>query len=297
MPGGLYRVIEVPPGAYDVESRGAKEKFWVRLGDDERRWLLKFPRPGTGEHWAEKIAAEVGRLIEVNAAQVELALYEGRQATICKSFAHPDGELIHGSEVLASAIRNYDADAVRGNTRHNIQNIIRAVRQIDSDDDRIRDTLLKDLASYALLDGLIGNTDRHHENWMVSVQSNNGWRRVEIAPSFDHASSLGRELQDSRRMRILSSGGVLNYLNRGRGGVYAGHRRKTAPSPLRLVQLLCRWNSELRRDWFSRLNNVDDNEFRAVIDRVPSGFMSDAAKDFARQVLVASKMELLRSVK
>ena len=297
MPVDLYRVVKVPPGAYDVESRGAKEKFWLRLGDDERRWLLKFPRPGTGEHWAEKIAAEVGRLIEVNAAQVELALYEERQATICRSFERRDSELTHGSEIMADAIRGYDVDTLRGNIPHNVQNIVGAIRQIGSLDDKNGDSLLSDLASYALLDGLVGNTDRHHENWMVYIRNNDHGVRVEVAPSFDHASSLGRELQDSRRMRILSSDGVLNYLNRGRGGVYAGHRRRTAPSPLRLAQLLCRWNSELRRDWFRRLGNADDNEFRAVIDRVPSGFMSDAAKDFARQVLIASKMELLRSMK
>ena len=60
------------------------------------------------------------------------------------------------------------------------------------------------MASYALLDGLIGNTDRHHENWMVDYIYYQGDQRYKVFPSFDHASSLGRELAEERRRDILS---------------------------------------------------------------------------------------------
>ena len=76
---------------------------------------------------------------------------------------------------------------------------------------------LRELASYAILDGLIGNTDRHHENWMFFYHPER--RSYQLAPSYyDHGSSLGRELQDaSRRVSrsrrdILASDRVLNYL-------------------------------------------------------------------------------------
>ena len=77
-------------------------------------------------------------------------------------------------------------------------------------------SILGELASYAILDGLIANTDRHHENWMFFYHLER--RSYQLAPSYDHGSSLGRELQDvSRRVSrsrldILASGRVLNYL-------------------------------------------------------------------------------------
>ncbi len=71
------------------------------------------------------------------------------------------------------------------------------------------------LASYLVLDALIGNTDRHHENWgflgqvLVNIDEVSEAARLvkqggyDIAPSFDHASSLGRELPDEKRIDIL----------------------------------------------------------------------------------------------
>ena len=59
------------------------------------------------------------------------------------------------------------------------------------------------IAEYLVLDAVIGNTDRHHENWGILRQRRgNVWYGF-VAPSFDHASSLGRELLDSRRDRLL----------------------------------------------------------------------------------------------
>ena len=120
---------------------------------------------------------------------------------------------------------------------------------------------MDDLSSFALLDALVGNTDRHHDNWMLLYVVQGGNLRLRVAPSFDHASSLGHELTDERRQRTLySSNGILNYMKRGRGGVYIDAAQRRAPSPLRLAQLLCRWNSELAGDWSSRLLSVPDTE-------------------------------------
>ena len=45
------------------EQMGSKDKFWVRLPSDSNPWLFKYSRVSAGripgEHWAEKIAAEV----------------------------------------------------------------------------------------------------------------------------------------------------------------------------------------------------------------------------------------------
>ena len=59
------------------------------------------------------------------------------------------------------------------------------------------------IAEYIVLDALIGNTDRHHENWaLLRKKINNKWSG-QTSPSFDHASSLGRELEDRKRAILL----------------------------------------------------------------------------------------------
>ena len=116
--------------------------------------------------------------------------------------------------------------------------------------------VLGELASYAILDGLIGNTDRHHENWMFFYHPE--LRSYRLAPSYDHGSSLGRELQDeSRRVSrsrsdILATGRVLNYLLGGGSprGVYIRDRTvRKRRSPLVTAKLTCQLAAGL---WFAR---------------------------------------------
>lgn len=42
-----------------IETLGTKEKFWYNDPDDNKIKLFKVGRPGTGENWAEKVAAEM----------------------------------------------------------------------------------------------------------------------------------------------------------------------------------------------------------------------------------------------
>ena len=57
---------------------------------------------------------------------------------------------------------------------------------------------------YLMLDALIGNTDRHHENW--GIMTGRGRPQV-LAPTYDHASSLGRELSDQKRQARMGNSG------------------------------------------------------------------------------------------
>jgi hypothetical protein len=92
------------------------------------------------------------------------------------------------------------------------------------------------LAEYLVLDALIANVDRHHENWGLLRKNVDGRWNGFIAPSFDHASSLGRELLDERREMLLREGRVGSYVEKGHGAVFWGGDERRGPSPLELVR-------------------------------------------------------------
>jgi len=191
------------------EPGGSRRKFWVLGQDGQTEWLLKFPRLGTGEHWAEKVAAEIGPLIGVDCARVELARWRNSLATICLSFIPvPHDQLetygltdvaiggarfdfLHGWEILESVIDGYDASLRFNQVSHNIKNIVFAIRETTQVEGPnpfgLSDFVLRKLMSYTLLDGLIGNTDRHHENWMLMYVREFGHSMALPLPSFDHA--------------------------------------------------------------------------------------------------------------
>lgn len=206
-----YQVLPVrPEDLGGDEALGSKTKFWFRR--DGQRWLFKEGREGTGEDWAEKVAAEVARFIDVPAATVEFVDFQGRRGCASLSFVRPEvGEgLIHGNEILAGMVLGYDRARKFRQSDHTLENIQTAIRNLFPDK-AMHDGVLTILAGYLVLDALIGNTDRHHENWALlwqQVKAGHGGDNLmlRVAPSFDHASSLGRELQDAKRLNILRSG-------------------------------------------------------------------------------------------
>lgn len=188
-----YPIVDIPQDAReDVEQLGSKPKFWVSR--DDGRWLFKEARPNTGEDWAEKVAAGFAKLLGVDAAQVELATYVGRRGCISKNFiARERGEaLIHGNEILAVHVAHYDKTKIAKQSDHTVTNIISAVDRLFPGN--LGQPILKQLAEYIVFDALIGNTDRHHENWGFRFRPANPADRFSwtVAPSYDHASSLGR---------------------------------------------------------------------------------------------------------
>lgn len=53
-------------------------------------------------------------------------------------------------------------------------------------------------------DVLIGNTDRHQDNWGL-IRNKDGKGRWSFAPAFDNNSSLGREMSEIQFERIISA--------------------------------------------------------------------------------------------
>ena len=97
-----------------VEPMGSKEKFWYR--DREGVWwLFKYPRKNTGEHWAEKIAAEVAGRLEIPHGRVELAIRDRSPGTVSESFVDESQgqELVHGNQALYETVLGYDRNMSR----------------------------------------------------------------------------------------------------------------------------------------------------------------------------------------
>ena len=149
------------------------------------------------------------------------------------------------------------------------------------------------MASYAILDGLIGNTDRHHGNWGLIY--NSAERTYTLAPTFDHSSSLGRDISDDvRHKKLASGGGIVDYILRGEGQTFVDHFRTVAPPPLQLAQMICLSRPDAVRPILERLRDVPNRDFRNAINRTPADIMSRTAKKFAYQMVMTSKAELLR---
>ena len=293
-----YPIVKVErESVRESEDMGSKDKFWyLHPKVEEGDWLFKYPRRNTGEHWAEKIAAEVAALLGIQHARVELAVFEEDKGSVTKSFTQEGQELIHGNQMLARAVHGYDRRRRFHQSSHTLANIWQVMDRVFVESEDAEQAKLC-LAEYVILDALIGNTDRHHENWgILRERKDDHWEGF-VAPSFDHASSLGRELQDTRRARILAEDRIGDYVEKGRGAIYWLEDDRRGPSPLELVRRATRNYSDLFRPALTKLEKLDERSVDNLVNRVPSDWMPPSARKFAIALMcynLEQLQELLR---
>ena len=287
-----------PDWVLSQEDMGSKTKFWFRWGETDIEWLFKYPQRNTGQHWAEKITAEIASSLDILHAPVELASYEGALGSATASFAREGRELVHGNQILLGKMLGYDTARRFHQSDHTLDNIFAALERVFPSPNSLR--IARDrLAEYLLLDAVIGNTDRHHENWGILLKRTSGSLNVMVAPSFDHASSLGRELCDAgtakSKSAILREGRVGSYAEKATGAIYWESTDRRGLSPLNLI----RRASEKYPEPFDRARQLLDKltveGLRGIVDRVPETWMSEISRSFVIE-LVCYNLEQLRLI-
>ena len=275
---GQFPVVEVKSEwERESEGMGSKYKFWYN-DPTAGKWLFKFPRENTGEHWAEKIAAEVAGMLDIAHARVELAVFDNKKGSTTKSFANVDAGqiLIHGNQLLELEVQGYDPSKTFNQSSHTLQNIWRVLDSSlnDSEDAKIR------FAEYLVFDAIIGNTDRHHENWGLLFQMDEDKVSVDLAPTYDHASSLGRELSDTKRERLFANNRIGTYVERAPGAIYWSESDRRGISPIELV----RRSVDAYPDWFGpalqRIKKLDKESILNLSKRIPDDWLSAIGRDF-----------------
>jgi hypothetical protein len=203
-------------------------------------------------------------------------------------------DLIHGSEVLAGRVLGYQKEKQRHQCDHSIENIIAAVENTFPARKRIAQ--LRTLAGFIVLDAIICNTDRHHDNWGLlrgpSVQGKTAHR---IAPSFDHASSLGRELRDEKRKLMLSQNLMERYAGKGSGGIYWKETDVKGENPLELAIKAATDFPNYFRPWLLKLKELQFEKMNGIVERVPLEWMSLEAKQFCLK-LMSVTVERLKKI-
>ena len=271
----------------------AKIRHGFSCPNTNERWLFKYARVNegisTGEHWAEKVAAEIAELFGIPHSLVELAEFGGRMGSLSRRFPELSQrgiELIHGNDLLPGFVLGYDREKRFRQTNHTLVNILAAVSRAITDEEQ-RSMALTTLAGYVVFDALILNTDRHHENWaLLRDNRSSAGVRYSVAPSFDHASSLGRELLPEKLDQWENEKWRAEwYANRAPGAIFLKEDQKHGANPLRLAEFALRLRPRRVTPWLERLHGLNIAQFSEIIDRVPEVFMPEQSRHFCLSLL------------
>jgi len=142
---------------------------------------------------------------------------------------------------------------------------------------------------YLALDALVGNTDRHHENWAVLATGSGAGRTHRLAPSYDHASCLGRELSDEDRSRRLGTKDSRQqpaaYAARAKSAFYATADARKPLSCADAFREACKLDAAAGTYWKHVVTTLDEKALLETILRVPDVCITSPARRFATAVL------------
>lgn len=287
-----YPIIQLPADApAQLEQLGSKTKFWYR-DENGHRMLFKEGRPGTGENWAEKVCCEFCRLLGLPHAQYDLAVWKDLKGVVTPTFVPKGGRLVLGNELLARIVNDYDQSKRFRARQHTVRTVmaIASFPAVGFPCGWEPPVAVTDAAGvfvgYLMLDALVSNQDRHHENWGVIFLPEQG---VFLAPTFDHASSLGRNETDAERTKRLMTKdkghSVEAYVARARSAFYATYSSTRPLSTLEALREAAKIRREAADYWQGQLARIGVGEFRGILAEIPDTEITEPSREFAARML------------
>lgn len=289
----------------DLEQLGTKEKFWfLYVTDDSNKWLFKYSRENTGEHWSEKAAEQLCLTLDIPHARYELALSGNREGIITKNLISPESRMVMGNEVLHSNSPGvYPQPQIESVVRvreHTVSRVVGCldgksiappITEIDISDLNAADVF----CGYLMLDTLISNQDRHHENWAIVV--NNESNTSSLCPTYDHAASLGRELLDEERERRLTSKDknqqITFFVSKARSELFRINADKKPLSTIDAFYNSVDGRKKAKDHWLSKLRNLTNENIFDIFNNIPNESITEISRKFAIQMVLENKKRLL----
>ncbi len=198
--------------------KGSRDKKWVVnpvvRGATELFLFKESHKRHPAEFWSEIAAHRIGNLVGVSTPETFCARFETTYAALIRFFLKTQGDEIvedlrHGGDLILANHPGFDR---RKGETHNVFFVQEVLAGALKGQD-----LYEEFLQILVFDALIGNTDRHQDNWGLVEGVNQERTFVRLAPAFDNSDSLGRELVEEKLDGFLHESGVQlkQYIKKG----------------------------------------------------------------------------------
>jgi len=152
-------------------TKGSRNKFVVENPKTGKSFyfktsLLKPDKDYKYEYWSEIIASEIGQFLEYNILRYDIAFHKTEMGCISE-FMNTEGEseLTEGIQYLTGYNNAYKPTLKESKKDYTFQFLCDALKSFDFKG------YINDLIKIIIFDSLIGNSDRHQENWGIIIYS------------------------------------------------------------------------------------------------------------------------------
>lgn len=236
-----------PEGSRDKHLVFSPEKVPFSFLLPNHAYLMKFaPNRAPQEYFAEIIAYKIGTLMGLDVPHAFLAVDGTRTGVLSQWFYDFEREenasrFLHvpGGDIARKVIDGFDRN--RG-TEHNIKLLLQMGSFIELVSKKISFKVLgrpyEDIVKMLTFDTLIGNTDRHQDNWSILYDAVE--KTIRFSPIFDNGSSLGFDMHDRKAAFKCDAGALERYVSRGKHHVRWDNVSNKRMKHFELLEFLCR---------------------------------------------------------
>ncbi|WP_300642742.1 HipA domain-containing protein [uncultured Helicobacter sp.] len=222
------------------------------------------------------MACEIARLIQLPCAEYEFGklIDNTNQASlgiVSKSFLNRQNaeELVLGNQILGKVFQDYDQYS-RYKARRYTPTLALLVFETFATTEQDY-SFLYTFIGYLVFDCLIGNTDRHHENWGIIV--NGG---IKIAPTFDHASGLASKVNEQEaqeRLATKDKGRCIEYFcQKAKSAFWKDSKQLRTIEVCQEIQDFGKRNSRVEKtlkEWIEKISQISKIDLERILDKIP----------------------------
>ena len=235
--------------------KGTRVKRMI-IDKDKEKAFFKYEGAGyiVSEACSEKMCYEIAKVLGYPCARIELAKDENGTLGVLNYLFIEIGNIEH-----------MDASSYL-NIHSNQRSIFYTISNIKKTLDGIDKKLFEDFIKIVIFDALVGEQDRHEENWGITRIGN----KYKLSPLYDNGDSLLRNFKDSSYAEIYYSGkkSFDSYINKSKTLIYKEDGNKQYRH-FELVKYLNDNYHNLVQNEIVNLNKLTDEVIEAIVEKIP----------------------------
>lgn len=269
-----FRILET---SYNIKGSRVKKVVIDKFG---KKAFFKYEHKDyiTSEACSEKMCYEIASVLGYDCARIELAKDSLGNLGILNYF-FVDGINIEHMDAV-SYLNMHDEER---NKYYTISNIKKILDELDT-------SLFYDFIRILVFDALVGEQDRHEENWGIQKVD----YRYKISPLYDNGCNLLRDFKNLSFAQKFYSGmkDFDAYIEKSKTLIYK-ENHKDKYRHFELVEYLNGIYHEEVQEIINNLNKLTDKKIEGVVNRIPDDLLTKIHKEYIISYLKKRKERLL----
>ena len=249
----------------DANTKGTRVKKIAIDSNSYKTAYFKYEKYNCSESCSEKMSYEIAKVLGYPCAHIELAKdRRGNIGILNYLFIDREREEHH------DAIDFINKNESKTKEYYTIENIKKCLDNID-------EKLFDDFLKIMVFDALVGETDRHAENWGITLDAN-GYR---ISPLYDNGDNLLRDFKDKDLAEKYYNGTKLfdAYIKRAQSLIYKDDHSGRYKLHELIKELYEKYPEQIKKE-IVNLKKLTPDIIEDIVNKIPDELLTIQHKKY-----------------